>query len=73
MGGSPFATGASGNIATEDLVRMLEDSNFSTGVSLDALLAAARLAQELVEGELPGRVLKAGPRAALPARPSRSA
>jgi hydroxymethylglutaryl-CoA lyase len=73
MGGSPFATGASGNIATEDLVHMLEDSNVSTGVSLDALLAAARLAQELVEGELPGRVLKAGPRAALPARPSRSA
>jgi hydroxymethylglutaryl-CoA lyase len=63
MGGSPFAVGASGNIATEDLVHMLEDSNVSTGVDLEALLAAARLAQELVDGDLPGKVLRAGPRA----------
>jgi len=63
MGGSPFAVGASGNIATEDLVHMLEDSNVSTGVDLEALLASARLAQELVDGDLPGKVLRAGPRA----------
>ena len=63
MGGSPFAVGASGNIATEDLVHMLEDSDVSTGVDLEALLDAARLAQELVAGELPGKVLRAGPRA----------
>jgi hydroxymethylglutaryl-CoA lyase len=71
MGGSPFAVGASGNIATEDLVHMLEDSNVSTGVNLKALLAAARLAQELVEGELPGKVLRAGPRASFASASSR--
>jgi hydroxymethylglutaryl-CoA lyase len=62
MGGSPFATGATGNIATEDLVHMLEDMEVSTGVDLDRLLDAARLAQSLVDGQLPGKVLKAGPR-----------
>ena len=62
MGGSPYATGATGNIATEDLVHMLEDMQIDTGVDLDALLDAARFAQGLVQGELPGKVLKAGPR-----------
>jgi hydroxymethylglutaryl-CoA lyase len=62
MGGSPFAEGATGNIATEDLVHMLEDMGISTGVDLDALLDAARIAQSFVQGELPGKVLRAGPR-----------
>jgi hydroxymethylglutaryl-CoA lyase len=65
MGGSPFATGATGNIATEDLVHMLEDMEVATGVDLDRLLDAARLAQSLVAGELPSKVLKAGPRSAV--------
>ena len=65
MGGSPFATGATGNIATEDLVHMLEDMGIETGVDLEALLEAGRLAQSLVAGELPGKVLKAGPRSTL--------
>ncbi|MDP9223478.1 MAG: hydroxymethylglutaryl-CoA lyase [Actinomycetota bacterium] len=62
MGGSPFAQGATGNIATEDLVHMLEDMGVATGIDLEALLAAAHVAQGLIEGELPGKVLKAGPR-----------
>jgi hydroxymethylglutaryl-CoA lyase len=62
MGGSPFAEGATGNIATEDLVHMLEDMDIDTGIDLDALLAAGRVAQSFIEGELPGKVLKAGPR-----------
>jgi hydroxymethylglutaryl-CoA lyase len=62
MGGSPRAPGATGNIATEDLVHMLADMEIDTGVSFDALLDAARLAQGLVEGELPSKVLRAGPR-----------
>jgi hydroxymethylglutaryl-CoA lyase len=62
MGGSPFASGATGNIATEDLVHMLEDMEVSTGVDLERLLDAARLAQSLVAGDLPSKVLKAGPR-----------
>ena len=65
MGGSPYASGATGNIATEDLVHMLEDMEIGTGVDLDALLDAARLAQGMVQGPLPGKILKAGPRWAL--------
>jgi hydroxymethylglutaryl-CoA lyase len=62
MGGSPFAVGATGNIATEDLVHMLADMGIETGVDLAALLEAAHFAQGLISGELPGKVLKAGPR-----------
>jgi hydroxymethylglutaryl-CoA lyase len=62
MGGSPFATGATGNIATEDLVHMLIDMNIETGVDLDRLLGAADFAQGLVGAPLPGKLLRAGPR-----------
>jgi hydroxymethylglutaryl-CoA lyase len=62
MGGSPFAEGATGNIATEDLVHMLADMGIETGIDLDAMVSAARLAQSLVAEELPGKVLRAGPR-----------
>jgi hydroxymethylglutaryl-CoA lyase len=62
MGGSPFAEGASGNIATEELVHMLHDMEIDTGVDLDKLLTAGRIAQEFIKGELPSRLLKAGPR-----------
>jgi len=62
MGGSPYAAGATGNIATEDLVHMLEDMEIDTGVDLDKLINAARLAQTFIEGELPSKMLKAGPR-----------
>jgi hydroxymethylglutaryl-CoA lyase len=64
MGGSPFAstTGVTGNIVTEDLVHMLEDMGIDTGVDLDLLLNAARIAQDLIIGDLPSRVLRAGPR-----------
>lgn len=62
LGGCPFAPAATGNICTEDAVHMLEEMGYSTGVDLDVLLEAARLAQTLVDGELPGQVLKAGPR-----------
>jgi hydroxymethylglutaryl-CoA lyase len=62
MGGSPFAEGASGNIATEDLVHMLQDMEVDTGVDLDKLLTAGRIAQEFIKGELPSKLLKSGPR-----------
>ncbi|HEU4480412.1 MAG TPA: hydroxymethylglutaryl-CoA lyase [Actinomycetota bacterium] len=65
MGGSPYAEGATGNIATEDLVHMLEDMGVETGVDLEALIDTARLAQEMVAGELPSKMLKAGPRTRL--------
>ena len=62
MGGSPFASGSTGNVATEDLVHMLTDMGIDTGVDFDKLLDAGRVAQSLIEGELPSKVLKAGPR-----------
>ncbi|HVL64175.1 MAG TPA: hydroxymethylglutaryl-CoA lyase [Actinomycetota bacterium] len=64
MGGSPYAEGATGNIATEDLVHMLEDMGIGTGVDLARLIEAGRLAQTFIQGELPGKVLRAGPRLA---------
>ncbi|HET6750269.1 MAG TPA: hydroxymethylglutaryl-CoA lyase [Actinomycetes bacterium] len=62
LGGSPTAPGAGGNVASEDAVHMLEDMGVSTGVDLDALLAAARLVGELVGHRLRSQVLVAGPR-----------
>ncbi len=62
LGGCPYAPGAAGNICTEELVHMLEDMGVRTGVDLEKLLEAARLAQELVGRELGSGVLKAGPR-----------
>ncbi len=68
MGGSPYAAGATGNVATEDLVHMLADMEIETGVDLEVLLGAARLAQGFIQGELPSKVLKAGPRWAVAGR-----
>ena len=65
LGGCPYAPGASGNVATEDLVHMLEDLGVDTGVDLDALVGAAHLAESLVGRRLPGQVMRAGPRTRL--------
>ncbi|MGH8823255.1 MAG: hydroxymethylglutaryl-CoA lyase [Jiangellaceae bacterium] len=62
LGGCPYAPGASGNIATEELVHMLEDMGVATGVDLDALIDVAAQAEQLVGHELPSQVLRAGPR-----------
>jgi hydroxymethylglutaryl-CoA lyase len=60
LGGCPYAPGASGNAATEDLVDLLEASGVSTGVDLDALVeTAAWLERDLLGRSLPGRVLRA--------------
>jgi hydroxymethylglutaryl-CoA lyase len=53
LGGCPFAPGASGNVATEDVVMLLDQMGFETGIDLDALMRAAALAQELT-GTAPG-------------------
>jgi hydroxymethylglutaryl-CoA lyase len=53
MGGCPFAPGATGNVATEDVVMLLEQSGFDTGVDMPALIRAAQLAQRLT-GNCPG-------------------
>jgi len=53
LGGCPFAPGASGNVATEDVVMMLEQMGFATGIDLHRLMDAAALAQRLT-GTAPG-------------------
>lgn len=53
LGGCPFAPGASGNVATEDVVMMLQQMGFATGIDLGRLLQAAELAKELT-GTAPG-------------------
>ena len=62
LGGCPYAPGASGNAVTEDLVHMCTDMGIETGIDLDALIACAQLAQEIVGRELPSALLHAGPR-----------
>ncbi len=62
LGGCPFAPGASGNLALEDLVHVLEESGVDTGIDLDALIGAARLACDLVGRPVESHLGKAGPR-----------
>jgi hydroxymethylglutaryl-CoA lyase len=62
LGGCPFAPGASGNIATEELVYLLEESGVSTGLDLDAVLAAARITERAVGHDLPSSLYRAGGR-----------
>jgi hydroxymethylglutaryl-CoA lyase len=59
LGGCPYAPGASGNLATEDLVYMLEGMGYETGVDFQKLIAAGGLAQRLVGRRLPGKTLQA--------------
>jgi hydroxymethylglutaryl-CoA lyase len=62
LGGSPFAAGASGNLATEELVAVLDDLGVHSGIDLDGVLVAAAVAGELVGRPVPSRVAHAGPR-----------
>ena len=62
LGGCPFAPGATGNIATEELVHMLEESGIPTGVDLTAVLDAARLTEALVGHPGDSNLLRAGGR-----------
>jgi len=62
IGGCPYAPGASGNVATEDVVHMLGCMGYRTGIDLDGLLHAAAHLQRLVGHELPAQVSRAGPR-----------
>lgn len=62
LGGCPFAPGASGNIATEELVYMLEDMGITTGIDLDASIRAAAVAEEIVGHTVPSNLLRAGDR-----------
>ncbi len=61
LGGCPYAPGAAGNLATEDLVFMLHGMGIETGVDLDKLVEAGRVAENVVGRRLPGKVHQAGP------------
>jgi hydroxymethylglutaryl-CoA lyase len=62
LGGCPYAPGATGNIATEELIYMVEDMGVATGVDLEAMIEAAADAERIVGRRLPSQVLRAGPR-----------
>ena len=61
LGGCPVPPGATGNIATEDLVSMLEEMGIDTGIDLGRLIAAAREAQRVLGRPLGSHTLRAGP------------
>lgn len=63
LGGCPYAPGASGNLATEDLVYMLNNMGVHTGIDAEKLFEAGQVAEAVVRRELPGRVHRAGLRA----------
>jgi isopropylmalate/homocitrate/citramalate synthase len=66
LGGCPYAPGASGNMATEDLVWMLDRMGIETGVDLNRLVAVSSIIAPYLDHPLPGRYLQACTRAAMP-------
>jgi hydroxymethylglutaryl-CoA lyase len=62
LGGCPFAghRGAAGNISTEDLVFLCDEIGIATGIDLEKLIEAAKLAEEIVQHPLPGSVMRGG-------------
>ena len=62
MGGCPYAPGAAGNLATEDLVFMLHGMGIGTGIDLERLVEAGKAAESVVGRQLPGKVHQAGVR-----------
>ena len=60
IGGCPFAPKATGNIATEDVVYMLERAGFETGIDLEKLIATAEWLEAALDHPVPGQVSKAG-------------
>lgn len=62
LGGCPFAPGATGNICTEDLVYLLHECGYQTGIDIEKLSAVARRVQDVMHRDLPGQYMKAGAR-----------
>jgi len=62
LGGCPYAPGATGNIATEELIYLAEDMGVATGIDLEAMIEAAAGAERAIGRRLPSQVLRAGPR-----------
>ncbi|MBJ7332523.1 MAG: hydroxymethylglutaryl-CoA lyase [Solirubrobacteraceae bacterium] len=70
LGGCPFSPGASGNVATEDLVYLLEREGIQTGLDLDRLIGAAKWLEEATGLELPGSLHRVPPFPPAPAAQS---
>jgi len=62
LGGCPFAPGATGNICTEDLVYLLDEMGVDSGIDLRALIKVAQRLESVIGRNLPGQLMKAGPR-----------
>lgn len=62
LGGSPFAHGAAGNVATEEVVALCDDLGVSTGLDVEGLIEAALLVEGFLGHPVPSRVAHAGPR-----------
>lgn len=62
IGGCPFAPKATGNICTEDLIFLLKELGYETGIDLDKLIAIAHRVEDIVGRPLPGQVMRAGDR-----------
>jgi hydroxymethylglutaryl-CoA lyase len=62
LGGCPFAVGATGNICSEDFVYLMNELHIATGIDLGQLIGVAQLVQAAFGRELPGQVMKSGPR-----------
>ncbi|HEX4930550.1 MAG TPA: hydroxymethylglutaryl-CoA lyase [Gaiellaceae bacterium] len=60
LGGCPFAPRATGNVATEDVLYLLDREGVETGVDLETLISVAKWLEQLLGRELPGRVYRAG-------------
>jgi hydroxymethylglutaryl-CoA lyase len=73
LGGCPFAVGATGNVCSEDLIYLLDELGVESGIDLLTLIAVAHSVQSEFARELPGQLMKSGPRLRFPAQqPSNS-
>jgi hydroxymethylglutaryl-CoA lyase len=61
LGGCPYAPGAAGNLATEDLVYLLDGSGLASGIALDRLRQATAVIERAIARPVPGKVYRAGP------------
>lgn len=62
LGGCPFAAGATGNICTEDLLYLLAESGYQTGIDLNGAIDVALMMEQSLEKRLAGQMMRAGPR-----------
>jgi hydroxymethylglutaryl-CoA lyase len=69
LGGCPYAPGASGNVATEDLVHTLSEMGIDTGINLDALINVAKEVKQIIGHDGGSYMLQAGPNSQLHAAP----